>query len=214
MYTSKRAQWTDEAIEAAMNAVRNGMAVHKAALTFNIPGCTLRNHLASGNSQKRLGRPPVLTKPQEDELVRRIGRLCDVGMPLTPKILRKNVYAFVKETGIRHPFSVKKEIAGKKWMKLFFFRHPDIAKRRAQKLNLARAQKLIRTVISDYFEKLRQILYEIGFAGKPAQIYNMDDKGCQLTLHHQQTVLDSKGAKRVHIVAPEHGENITIVATA
>ncbi|CAG9837954.1 unnamed protein product [Diabrotica balteata] len=99
MSTRKRAQWTEEAIEAAMNAVRDGMAVYKAALTFNIPRRTLRNHLASGSLQKRIGRRPVLTKLQEEELVRRIGRLCDVGMPLTPKILRKNVYAFVKEAG-------------------------------------------------------------------------------------------------------------------
>jgi len=40
----------------------------------------------------------------------------------------------------------------------------------------------------------------------------MDEKGCQLSLHHQQKVLAKKGSKRVHLVAPEHGENVTIVA--
>jgi len=40
----------------------------------------------------------------------------------------------------------------------------------------------------------------------------MDEKGCQLSLHHQQKVLVQKGSKRVHLVAPEHGENVTIVA--
>lgn len=212
MAQKKRAQWSVEDLEAAMDAVQNGMATYRAATTFNIPRRTLRNHLDSGSTCKRLGRPPVLTDAQEDELVRRIGRLCDVGMPLTPKILRKNVYAFVKEAAIKHPFSIRKEIAGKKWMKLFFARHPDIAKRRAQKLNLARAQKLNRAVVHDYFEKLRKVLTEKGFKGKPSQIYNMDEKGCQLTLHHQQSVLANRGTKRVHIVAPEHGENVSIVA--
>ncbi|GLV34055.1 hypothetical protein CBL_05075 [Carabus blaptoides fortunei] len=40
----------------------------------------------------------------------------------------------------------------------------------------------------------------------------MDEKGCRLTLHHQQNVIAKKGAKRVHLVAPEHAENVTIVA--
>ncbi|XP_050305584.1 uncharacterized protein LOC126742823 [Anthonomus grandis grandis] len=42
----------------------------------------------------------------------------------------------------------------------------------------------------------------------------MDEKGCRLTLHHQQLVLAQKGAKRVHLVAREHAENVTVVACA
>lgn len=39
----------------------------------------------------------------------------------------------------------------------------------------------------------------------------MDEKGCRLTIHHQQTVLALKGSKRVHLIAPEHAENVTVV---
>lgn len=46
----------------------------------------------------------------------------------------------------------------------------------------------------------------------PEKIFNVDQKGCRLTLHHQQTVLAQKGTKREHFVAQEHGENVTIVA--
>lgn len=92
----KRAQWSEDQLVAAMNAVRNGMPRFRASKEFNIPRRTLRNHLKSGSLKKKLGRPPVLSEVQETELVRRIGRLCDVGMPLTPKILRKSIYAFVK----------------------------------------------------------------------------------------------------------------------
>lgn len=214
MPNKKRAKWTEEQLVDAMNAVRNGMPPYRAANMYNIPRRTLRNHLESGSIKKKLGRHPILSEGQERELVRRIVRLCDVGMPLTPKILRKSVYEFANENNIRHNFSNLKKIAGKKWLKCFYSRHPDIAKRRAQKLNLARAQKINREVVDDYFKKLRTTLIEKNFQGKPSQIYNMDEKGCQLTLHHQQTVLAQKGAKRVHLVAPEHGENVSVAACA
>jgi len=44
------------------------------------------------------------------------------------------------------------------------------------------------------------------------RICNIDEKGCQLSLHHQHRVLAKTGSKHVHVVAPEHGENVTIVA--
>ncbi|XP_030762676.1 uncharacterized protein LOC115887403 [Sitophilus oryzae] len=40
----------------------------------------------------------------------------------------------------------------------------------------------------------------------------MDEKGCRLTIHHQQRIISEKGIKRVHMVAPEHAENVTVVA--
>ncbi|KAJ8949488.1 hypothetical protein NQ318_005955 [Aromia moschata] len=39
----------------------------------------------------------------------------------------------------------------------------------------------------------------------------MDEKWCRLTIHHQQSVLAQKGTKHVHLVSPEHAENVTIV---
>lgn len=214
MPKQKRAQWTEEELIAAMNAIRDGMPPFRASKIFKIPRRTLRNHLKSGSLKKKLGRNPILFEVQERGLVGQIGRLCDIGMPLTPRILRKSVYSFVKENKIRHSFSIHKEIAGKKWLKCFYSRHPEIAKRRAQKLNPARAQKINHEIVDDYFEKLKTIMLDKKFHGKPNRIYNMDEKGCQLTLHHQQTVLSHKGARRVHLVAPEHGENVSVVACA
>ncbi|KAF2903213.1 hypothetical protein ILUMI_02970 [Ignelater luminosus] len=75
--------------------------------------------------------------------------------------------------------------------------HLEIAKRRAQKLKPARAQKtncaILVVVVDDYFTKLETVLTEKSFQEKPSQIYNMNKKGCQLALHHQQTVLAHKG---------------------
>ena len=42
----------------------------------------------------------------------------------------------------------------------------------------------------------------------------MNEKGCRLTLHHQQQVLAQKGSKRVHLVDAERAENVTLVVCA
>lgn len=43
--------------------------------------------------------------------------------------------------------------------------------------------------------------------------YNIDEKSCRFTLHESTNVVALKGSKRVHLVAPEHAENVTIVAS-
>jgi len=79
-------------------------------------------------------------------------------------------------------------------------------------MNPAQVQKLNRFIVNDYFTKLERVQTHLQHFDKLQRIFNMDEKGCQLLLHHQRRVLAKKVSKRVHVVAPEHGENVTIVA--
>lgn len=81
-------------------------------------------------------------------------------------------------------------------------------------MNPARAQKLNQPIVGEYFKNLKRLLERTGLKQQPHKINNMNEKGCRLTLHHQQTILASKGAKKVHMCAPEHAENATIVSCA
>ncbi|KAJ8949484.1 hypothetical protein NQ318_005951 [Aromia moschata] len=90
-------------------------------------------------------------------------------------------------------------------------RNPNITKRKAQAMNPARAQKLNKTIVGDYFKKVEQIINELDIKSNPQNLFNMDEKWCRLTIHHQQSVLAQKGTKHVHLVSPEHAENVTIV---
>ena len=47
---------------------------------------------------------------------------------------------------------------------------------------------------------------------KPERIYNVDKKGCRLSLPRQPYVLTKTGSRRVHYRGKEHGENVTIVS--
>ena len=66
----------------------------------------------------------------------------------------------------------------------------------------ARAVQLNRFIVSDYFTKLEATLEELNLLTRPDRIYNMDEKVCRLTLHHEQKVVTAKGRKRVPVIAP------------
>lgn len=207
-----RANWTSEMMEEAIDLLKQGKSQRYVEKHCGIPRRTLRNHLKSGNTERKLGRKKLLTADQENELENRIIRLSEVGVPLTPKQLRRCVYNFTKANSIENKFNVQKEMAGKDWFQRFLKRHPALSKRKAQSMNPARAQKLNPVIVKDYFTKLGNIMDKLQVRHSPHRIYNLDEKGCRLTLHHSQLVLAQKGARRVHLVAHEHAENATIVA--
>ncbi|KAK9679761.1 DDE superfamily endonuclease [Popillia japonica] len=217
MSKKRRAQWSEEALGEALEAIKAGTSINQASKYYAIPRTTttLGLHYRNKNPNKRIGRKSVLNQDQENDLVARIHKLAEIGMPVTSKVVRTSVFSYAAAMNIPTPFSRLSEAAGRKWLKLFFRRHPDVARRKAQHMNPARAQKMNRFIVNDYFSKLKDIFIKLELFDKPGNVYNMDEKGCRLTIHKQQTVLARKGAKRVHLTAPEHapehGENVTIV---
>lgn len=208
-----RASWNSEMMEEALVLLREGHSQREVEQRTGIPRRTLRNHLNNGKTSRELGRKPLLTAEQEHILEGRIIRLANIGLPLTPKTLRRSVNTFITTNGINFPQRKKgKEMVGKCWYAAFLRRHPRITKRRAQFMNPARSQKLNKFIVRDYFQKLKSVLEKYDLKHAPDKIFNLDEKGCRLTLHHQQSVLALKGSKRVHLVSQEHGENVTIVA--
>ncbi|KAJ8886340.1 hypothetical protein PR048_012551 [Dryococelus australis] len=142
-----RCQWTSEKMNSAISAVRSGRSVKFVASEFGIPRRTLRNHVISGRTNRKLGRSPVLTIEQEIKLSRRLFRLADVDMLIT-------------KNNIIKPFNPLKCKAGHRWLELFMKRHPDVAKCRTQHLNPGRSSKLNRYIVKYYFAKLRDVMLE------------------------------------------------------
>ncbi|KAJ8930788.1 hypothetical protein NQ314_016365 [Rhamnusium bicolor] len=153
-----------------------------------------------------MGRKPILTKEQELELSRSSSRR---RLPAYFRVLRRCVYRYTKINNIPNPF--REEMAGRYWFNRFMQINPQIRPRKAQNLNSARAQKLNKFIVNDHFTKLEEIMRAMNIIDKPERIYNIDEKGCRLCLH-QQKVLARKDARRVHLVANEHGQNVSIVA--
>lgn len=179
-------------------------------MKFNIPRRTLRNHLVSGNSTKIIGKTTILTKQLEEDLSQRIKRFAKLGVPLTPKFIRKQAFLFCERFKIKHSFNMSTRLAGRKWLKMFLARNPSISKRKPQLMNPARAQKMNKPIVKHHFEEVKKLYEELDIIAHPERLYNMDEKGCRITVHKQTVVLAEKGNTRVHLVAPEHAENVTI----
>ncbi|KAJ8894720.1 hypothetical protein PR048_000027 [Dryococelus australis] len=123
------------------SVLKNKVSVRCAAITHAIPRRTLRNHLLSGSRQKIKGREPIPPIDHELELCNGILRLSDVGMPLTPNVLKRTVFNFCEINGLKHPFNPNTAPTGKKWLKLLLRRHPNVSRRKSQNLSPSRAQK-------------------------------------------------------------------------
>ncbi|XP_030760295.1 uncharacterized protein LOC115885492 [Sitophilus oryzae] len=199
-------------MRSALTAIRRGRCSQRVtAMRFKIPRRTLRDHLKSRTHVKKIGRKSILSKHQEQDLVKRIVRLAEIGVPLTMKLLRHNVFRFCKINKIKNNSNEEKCMTGRDWMRMFLNRNPEISKRKAQFMNQARAQKLNKFIVDDHFKKLGKLLDNLELKQNPAKIFDMDEKDCPPTLHHQPAVLVKKGSQRVHFIANEHAESVTIV---
>jgi len=119
--------------------------------------------------------------------------MCNTGMPLTAKLLRRTVYNYCVLNNIKHPFPEEKGMAGRKWMKLFLNRNPDIAAR----WSLTRNPDI--KLVVNHYQKLRDLLQGADFANNPDSIYNIAEKECPFALFSQSAPLGE--VERAAIVA-------------
>lgn len=123
----KRADWSEKSLRDAMAAVKYGqLSQLAAARRYKIPRQTLRNHLISGQTIKRLGRTAVLSLKEEVELVQRITKLALTGTTLSPTLIQRQAFLFCEEKKIKHSFNKCLGHAGSKWLKAFLMRHPQL----------------------------------------------------------------------------------------
>ena len=76
--------WDSENINPALDLIQNGSSINNAAKTFQIPECTLRRRLKSGEP-KKTGRKSKLCIKDENELVKYAEYMSDAGQPITSK---------------------------------------------------------------------------------------------------------------------------------
>lgn len=67
----ERFKYSEEAMGAAIAAVRGGMAIREAAKQFKVPRATVFDKI-KGRTQlgRKIGRDPYLSKTEEDSIVR------------------------------------------------------------------------------------------------------------------------------------------------
>lgn len=109
----KRGEWTQRQLEDGLKLLNEGYSQHQAAVLSGVPRRTLRNHIKSGSLEKTVGPRRTLNDEQELDLVARIIRFAEKGLPLTPLAVRRCVYQYCEKYNIPNQFNEKKRVAGK-----------------------------------------------------------------------------------------------------
>lgn len=117
-----------------------------------------------------MGRKAIFTIAQEKDLAERIKKFSKIGVPLTPKVIRKHAYLFCEKHNIPNCFNDKNSIAGRKWLKNFLARNKDISKRKAQLMNPARAQKLNKPIVERHFKAIREMYDDLRIDENPERL--------------------------------------------
>jgi len=144
--------------------------ISQLARTWGVARGTLISRLQTKDTHatlERVGAPRTFDDDIEDQLASHVLYMADCGYAYTKKRLRQFVTHIVSDTcltGLR--------AGGKKWLRGFLKRHPEISAIRPKGSNGARASKFNRITINSWFSVFKPVFAQY----TPAQTYNADDK--------------------------------------
>lgn len=101
-----------------------------------------------------------------------INKLQSIGFPLNQSRLQSVNYHFAEKLQLAHRFYSEKKQAGWDWRQRFMKRQLEIS---------TRASGMSRQQVSHYFDTSLQAMTGNHLLGKLTRIYNMDNKGVQIT---------------------------------
>ena len=216
---SERAKWKLADMQAAVRDVALYKRSEKSfSRMHNVPRQTLRRHLANARSgegvYKCLGRKPVLSMQQEQELKETIFAMEAKLFGLTRDDVRKLVFEFCETKNIKNTYNKTAKRAGKEWLKGYMSRQPDISARIPEATSIQRAIGFNRVKVDRYMQLIHATIFDD--TGKrvidEGNIFNVDESGYTIC-HKPGKVLAQKGKKGIGaITSAERGKNVTVVA--
>lgn len=197
----KNMRYTHNQMIAAIDMVRRGFPIRRAAKIHGIPESTIRAKLPAGvdwtANVKRPGRPTVLTKQEEDRIIDWIIEMAKAGFPVDSQRLKTSVAHYLKSIGRSNV--VGTHTPGRKWLNLFLKRHPKISRRIPSALSKQRTyvtEDKIRNWFGEVYRYIRQAGLQY-LLENPVQIFNMDESSIRL-VPTKEIVFAETGDKYVH----------------
>lgn len=212
----KRKTWNHAAMIQAVNSVRkNEMGYLRAAKRFGVPKGTLERYVKKDGHAKdlvqvRMGRQPALPIDLEAELESYCEEMDRRFYGLRLKDIKYMAFQLAIKNNLKHPFSVTKASAGKKWLRGFLKRHPTLSIRTPEAVSAARIKGFNPAAVANFFDLYEPELGKIKSA--PHRIYNVDETGITVVQHKRSKVVSMKGKKQVGaLTSLERGKLMTIV---
>lgn len=205
--TNVRAEWSEQSLKLAINAVKNeGMSVLAASKNYKIPRKTLERRIKKGNYKKGpLGPSSTFGQVNERKLASHIRNLQEKRFPLTINDVRRIAFKFAEQLHLSHRFNRETEQAGYGWLNSFLCRNKDITLKKSVGGSLIRPRAMNRVEINEYFDLLEKILINDNGILTPNRIFNVDNIGLLLN-NCPGHALAKKGS------STEKGETITLIA--
>ena len=134
-------------------------------------------------------------------------KMQELGHPLTPLELRLKVATATqtRET----PWSAS-GLPGTGWLHRFCSRHPEIASRCSQGLEVARTRSLCPATAETLYGNLETLYRTHNYP--PDHIWNCDESGVQASRSEGATVLARRGSRSVHSIEPDQREHLSVLS--
>ena len=95
-------------------------------------------------------------------------------------------YQLIVRSGIKNQFCKRNEKAGRKWLKIFLRRHPQISVRTPEGLSLSRSRGFTPESVAQSFETYEPAMETIKH--NPARLYNCDETGITIVQHKHKNI--------------------------
>ena len=190
--STKRLQWSNQQMEAAMKAVESGSGINQAARDYGVPKTTLKDRI-SGKVQhgQKPGPKTYLSGTEECELGTFLKECAGIGYGKTRRDVMRIAQSVAQEKGV-----LKKCRITHGWWSRFLQRQGDLSLRRGDSTAHARMDAINKETMDHYFKLLKDVLDECNLCNNPAQIYNVDESGIPFDFK-TPNVMAEIGSKKV-----------------
>ena len=187
------AQYTEDDVAAAIQDVRNGKPIRRAAKDWGVPKTTLIDRLSGRESSREAAISQQRLSPvQEKHLTDWVLTQEALGLAPTHAQIKELAERVLALKGGHTPL-------GKNWIAAFFRRNPILRTKRQRRIDSQRINGASTEVIRSWFPKLRIPAIQ---AIKPENRYNMDEHGIMEGQGGNGLVVGSAAIRAIHQKQP------------
>ncbi|XP_048003418.1 uncharacterized protein LOC125239779 [Leguminivora glycinivorella] len=133
-------RYSQEDLDKAIEDVKKGSPIARAARKYGIPRITLSNKVNGKTARNcRMGPKTFVPEDIEKGLVKWIQDMQNAGLPVIKEQLLDTVQTIVKDKKIITPF--KNNRPGRHWLESFMKRHPELSIKFSQSRTISRVAK-------------------------------------------------------------------------
>ena len=204
----KRKQWSDQSMRLAIEAVKGGSTILRAATLHGVPRQTLQDRI-SGKVVHGInpGPKPYLSPVEEKDLASFLIDSAKVGYGKSRQQVKSIAARGAHDKGVLK----SDKVMSNGWYYRFMSRQGDLALRRGDPTANVRMDCLNEEIMEDYFIMLKKTLVENDLMDKPEQIYNVDESGMPLD-HRPPKIVSQKGQKKIRSRTSGNKSQITVIA--